>query len=205
MVPSRLDATTRQGRSRALQEIGQEIPVIGQGHQEAPDPLHDQKTAAHGLPMAPPRGEDAFRFDLDSRQTGRQVRRKGRTKPVTLLQNPHLRSRQGSHLKAVASLLRSRGDRFPVGHTHAAGPTGQENGGNDRLANFGPRSSDHDLHHTVSSASARALYNRSNCWSVWLECTEIRSRAVPDGTVGGRSALTSSPCPRSRWATARAR
>src|SRR4029077_3992402 len=114
-------------------------------------------------------------------------------------------------LPRVVIVRAARLHRLPVPEGRLAAVTHHECGGDDRLADVGvrPRHEDSAEHPyrsapALTSAETSAGTNRSIISPVRLTLMAMRSRAVPGGTLGGRTARTSKPsaCIASATATA---
>ncbi len=105
--------------------------------------------------------------------------------------------RQPRHFGRVVVLLDAGLNRLPVFERKLTAIAVEQGGGGDGLADPGVGAGYEEAaeHGTDSrSATDSAPANRSRISSVRSALTEIRRRAVPGATLGGRMARTSKPC-----------
>src|SRR6266566_9458664 len=99
---------------------------------------------------------------------------------------------QPPHRFRVVVVLDAGLDRLPVTQWRQGAISAQQRSRSDGLTGASIGTSDEDAFHTaVARASVAA--KRFRISSVSASFTEIRRRAVPRGTVGGRTARTSKP------------
>src|SRR5262249_48187314 len=138
-----------------------------------------------------------------------QVRRERAREPDTSIEHFHLLAlSQVAHGGRVVVALDAGLNRLPVAQSRLPAITVQTGGRDNRLADVGISSGYEDsVVHALMSASVEnsAAAKRRSVVSSRSTLTEIRRRAVPGGTVGGRTARTSKPASCNAAATAVAR
>ena len=187
MVPRRVRAHRTTGAPQRGDDVDQ---------QRLPSQRHHEAAGALDRPAAAPRAVMPGRvgIDLDTVDLGGEVRRSGgvqRARPPAARGRPRNSPRRRTVSESV-----SPSRPACTGFQYIAVEQSREPRAEHRLADVGVRARDHDgrAHAASRPRSAASPANRaSTSCSSTLSVSEMRRRAVPSGTVGGRTARTSKP------------